>query len=233
MCCMYCQNFSNKKINVFDRLLINCKHANKIFNFQSPIIFLGYFNILLQLIMLNRYSVVIHPNVSIINRFKLYKNTLFSKIGNYGSRDSMAHITILEFDATEKELENIIKKLYKIVQEEISFDAIFNQVIYSQTILVLPDNDGNEYFKKLLETVRARIKGIQNNSIAHLTIGRNLKPEQVANLQNLFHDANFNFHCNQLALRKFNDNIKQYEIVQIFPFSGNDSKKEIMQLSLF
>lgn len=183
--------------------------------------------------MLNRYSVVIHPDGSDIIRFGFYKDELFNKIGNYGSRNSKAHITILEFDATEKELVSIVEKLNKIAREEMPFDAIFDQFVYSKTILVLPDKDGDERFKKLLEKVRARIKGINNKIAAHISIGRKLTPEQIENSQNLFPDVNFKFHCNQLALRKRNEKVGQYEIVQTFLFSGVATKEEPIQLSLF
>lgn len=183
--------------------------------------------------MLNRYSIIIHPEDSIIELFKSYKDTLFSKIGRFGSRNSAAHITILEFEATEKELPNIIEILLKIAQKESSFDVVFDKVIYSKTIFISPDKDGNACFKTFLKNVRQKIKGSKNTSGAHLTIGRELKPEQVENSQDLFHNVNFSFHCCQIALRKFNENIGQYEILQLFPFSGEHPKEEVMQLSLF
>lgn len=112
------------------------------------------------------------------------------------------------------------------------FDAIFGQVIYSKTLLVLPDKDRDERFKKLLEKVRARIKGINNKLAAHISIGRELTPEQIENSQNLFPDVHFNFHCNQLALRRYNVLTRQYDILQLFSLCG-DSKNHNEQLSFF
>ena len=183
--------------------------------------------------MLNHYSIVIHPEDHIIELFKSYKDTLFSKIGKFGSRNSIAHITILEFSATEKELKTIIEKLIKIVRIENHFDAIFDKVVYSKNLFVSPDKDGNEHFKKLLVNVRTSIKGEKNKSDAHLTIGRNLKPDQIQNSIELFSNVKFNFHCDQIALRRFNENIGQYEILQLFPFSSEDSKDETIQITLF
>lgn len=183
--------------------------------------------------MLNCYSVVIQPDDPDIIRFKFYKDKLSNTIGNYGSRNSMAHITILEFDATEKELFSIVGKLNKIAREEMPFDAIFDQVVYSKTLLVLPDKDVDERFKKLLQKVRARIRGKNNNSSAHISIGRELTPEQIENSQNLFPDFHFNFHCDQLALRKRNGKVGQYDIVQTFLLSGVATKEESIQLSMF
>ncbi|MBD8082381.1 2'-5' RNA ligase family protein [Chryseobacterium caseinilyticum] len=181
--------------------------------------------------MLNRYSIVIHPDDPILTRFKSYKDTLFNKVGDFKSRDSKAHITILEFDATEKELANIIKKIIMIAQRECSFDSVFNNVIYSKTLLILPDTTGNEHFKGLLKRVRARIKGISNKSEAHLTIGRELKPHQIENSIGLFPDVNFNFHCKQFALRMLDRNVGEFEIRQTFPFLGETPIKKGEQLS--
>lgn len=68
--------------------------------------------------LLNRYSVVIQPDDPDIIRFKFCKDKLSNTIGNYGSRNSMAHITILEFDATEEELVSIIEKLNKMLEKK-------------------------------------------------------------------------------------------------------------------
>lgn len=181
--------------------------------------------------ILHRYSIVIHPDHPIIKRFKSYKDTLFHKVGMYGSRDSKAHITILEFKATERESRSIVEKIIKIAQSECSFYAVFNKVIYSQTLFVSPDKVGNEHFKRLLERVRARIKGINNRSEAHLTIGRELKPHQIENSIGLFPDVNFNFHCKQFALRKLDRSAGEFEIIQTFPFLGETPAKKGEQLS--
>lgn len=180
--------------------------------------------------MLNHYSIVIHPQDSIIELFKTFKSKLFDTIGTYGSRNSIAHITILEFEATEQKAKFVIEKLIKITQKEICFDTLFDTVIYSdfsKAVFVLPDKKGNEHFKKLLKNVRQKIKGNKNKSNAHLTIGRKLSLEQIENSIGLFPDVKFDFHCNQVALRKFNDNKGQFEIVEIFPFLSkpNDSKQ--------
>ncbi|MCX8524225.1 2'-5' RNA ligase family protein [Chryseobacterium formosus] len=170
--------------------------------------------------MLNYYSIVIHPQDSIIELFKTYKGILFNKIGSFGSRNSIAHITILEFAATDEELKFVIEKLIKITQKETCFDALFDTVMCSSSskaIFVLPDKAGNEHFKKLLKNIRQKIRGKKNTSNAHLTIGRRLSPKQLENSNELITNVNFHFHCNQIALRKFNDTTEQYDIIRIFP----------------
>ena len=168
------------------------------------------------------YSIVIHPKDPIIKLFRSFKNKLYNKIGVYGSCDSVAHITISEFKATDQELKYIIEKLRIIAQNEECFDTIFDKVIYSdrsKSIIILPCEQGNENFKKLLRNVRQKIKGYNSKSNAHLTIGRKLTHDQLLKSMDLFSDVRFDFHCNQIALRKFNQNIRQFEIIQIFPLS--------------
>ena len=177
--------------------------------------------------MLHHYSIVIHPHENIIELFKSYKATLFNTIGDFGSRNSLAHIT-------EQEVKFIIEKLTKITQKETSFDSVFDTVIcsdISKSIFVLPNKNGNEYFKKLLKNVRQKFNGNKNTSKAHLTIGRKLSHEQIEKSKNLFQNTTFDFHCNQLALRKLNKNIGQFEIIEIFPFLGKPSHHEEQQAS--
>jgi len=179
--------------------------------------------------MIKHYSIVIHPQNSIIELFKTLKSKLFVKIGTYGSYNSIAHITILEFDATEEELRFIIEKLERIALREISFDAVFDKVIcsdLSKAIFILPNKSGNEFFKKLLVKVRKQIKGDKNKYNAHLTIGRKLKPEQVKKSKGIFQNVKFDFHCNQLALRILNKDIGQFEVLKTFPFSGKPDNTE-------
>lgn len=185
--------------------------------------------------MLHHYSIVIHPHENIIELFKSYKAILFNTIGNFGSRNSLAHITILEFDATDEEVKFIIEKLSRITQKEISFDSVFDTVIcsdISKSIFILPDKSGNEYFKKLLKNVRQKIKENKNTTNAHLTIGRKLSPEQIEKSKNLFSNVTFDFHCNQLALRKFDPDAKQFEIIHIFPFTGKPNQGGFQQTSI-
>ncbi|WP_027380075.1 hypothetical protein [Chryseobacterium daeguense] len=182
--------------------------------------------------MLKTYSIVIHPQDSIIELFKTFKSKLYDTIGTYGSCNSIAHITILEFEATDEELKYIIEKLIMITQKQVSFNTIFDKVICSdssKSIIVLPCKSGNEIFKKLLRNVRQKINGYNNKSNAHLTIGRKLKPEQLIKSKDLFRDVKFDFHCNQIAVRRFSPSIGQFEIIQKFPFYGKPDN--IQQLS--
>lgn len=183
--------------------------------------------------MIYHYSIVIHPDFSFIEKFARFKDTLYKKVGKYGSRNSDAHITILEFLATEKELLNIIQKISKISQKEVPFSSVFNKVVYTTTLFFSPDKVSIEKFTPLLNNVRLRIGGIPNRSKAHLTVGRKLKSKQIKDSQGLFENEKFDFTCNQLALRKWNDKTGQFDVIQIFPLLGREKKDDCQRSSLW
>ncbi|HTG66540.1 MAG TPA: hypothetical protein VL859_09210, partial [Flavobacterium sp.] len=66
--------------------------------------------------MQNRYSLVISPSEEIIALVKTMKEELAKEIGWFHSKNSLAHITINEFMATENEIEIIKKQLNTICE---------------------------------------------------------------------------------------------------------------------
>lgn len=108
--------------------------------------------------------------------------------------------------------------------------TVFSSSESSKAIFILPNKIGDEIFKKLLTKIRKQIKEDGNKSNAHLTIGRKLKPEQLKKSEDIFHDIKFDFHCNKIALRRLNEDIRQFEIIQIFPFHGKSCKETTEQL---
>ena len=61
--------------------------------------------------MKKKYSVAIHPSEAIILLVKDLKKKLFEEINWFHSKNSIAHITICEFEATDAEIEIIKNKL--------------------------------------------------------------------------------------------------------------------------
>ena len=66
--------------------------------------------------MQNRYSLVISPPENIIAEVKTMKEVLAKKIGWYNSKNSLAHITINEFMASDSEIGLIKKQLSRICE---------------------------------------------------------------------------------------------------------------------
>ena len=70
-----------------------------------------------------------------------------------------------------------------------------------------------------------------NGAAAHISIGRKLHPEDIEIAQDLFEEVSLNFLCEKIAIRKFNDEKGQYEVIYEFCFLGNPPKQG--QLSFF
>jgi len=179
----------------------------------------------------NYYSLIILPPdevIALVGKLKLRLHTESGK--GYSSRKSMAHITIQEFWATENQLKKIILKLIKIAREEKGFAAVFDEVFCSeQTAFFTPDDISKGGFKRLLERIRTQVKG-KCKSNAHISIGRKLSSEQLEISRKIFSTETLEFNCNRIALRKFNDKTKQFEVVQTFSFLGEESSEKQLTL---
>ena len=67
----------------------------------------------------------------------------------------------------------------------------------------------------------------------HISIGRRIQPENIEIAKNIFSEnPNITFNCNAIALRVFNDDRKQFDIIETFPFLGKELQEPI-QGSLF
>lgn len=177
----------------------------------------------------NKYSVVILPSDKAIGKVDELKMRLHIESNEqYASYRSMAHITVQEFWATENKLNKIILKLIKIAREQKCFPAEFDKVICSeQTAFFSPKANSKDSLEKLIKRLRLEVKGHIISS-AHISIGRRLSPQQIEISRNIFSHEKLNFDCNRIALRKLNDKIGQFEIVQIFPFLGEEiSEKQL------
>ncbi|MDP1818236.1 MAG: 2'-5' RNA ligase family protein, partial [Leadbetterella sp.] len=64
--------------------------------------------------MLHRYSIAIHPSPELIVTIKNMKEQLAIEVGWFNSKNSVAHITICEFEADERDLERVKKQLERI-----------------------------------------------------------------------------------------------------------------------
>jgi ribosomal protein L20 len=122
-------------------------------------------------------------------------------------------------------------KCIRVAQEQKNFRAEFDKVICSeQTAFFSPKANSKNDFEKLIRRLRLEVKGLIKSS-AYISIGRGLSPQQIEISRNIFSDETLNFDCNRIALRKYNDTIKQFEVVQIFPFLGEEIS--VKQLTLW
>ena len=181
--------------------------------------------------MINKYSVAIHPSDDIIEEVKRMKELLGNKAGWFRSKNSVAHITICEFEASDEDLKKIYTELAKIsapihpitVTTE-NFDSFPNGAFF----IAFTDES-----KKLLRPIMKRfhnalsVKTYHHSDTPHITIGRGLKDHQLALAKELFKNYNGTFYCDHIVLRKFNPEVGQYFVVEKFLFK-NEPESQLL-----
>ena len=162
-----------------------------------------------------KYSIVIAPSKDGIEYVDQLKNELYAKVGWYNSRNSKAHITILEFTADEDELKEVIAVIKKIASYEnpllLRFDGVDR---YSNgAVFLKPDEATKDPLIELMARIQKKlnIKNLYKSKDPHISIGRKLSEENVQMALKMFADAKLEFICENLVLRKFNPERKQYD----------------------
>lgn len=172
------------------------------------------------------YSLVIYPQKSIIDQVKVFKGMLFDKVGKYSSLNSEAHITIIKFLANKHELSIFKKKIEMFCNSQKQQEVVFDQLSlskFSHAAVVLPNDSSKPYLSDLLKRLRKQLKTSQtiNGSNAHISIGRELSSVQIDQAENLYDHVSLKFNCDTVAVRKFNETKKQFEVIQTFKFLEN------------
>ena len=65
-----------------------------------------------------------------------------------------------------------------------------------------------------------------------MSIGRKLIPENLKTASELFTTIDLQFECNEIVLREFDPVVKQFFVIDSFPF-GSNPEPEFVQGSLF
>ncbi|MGG7034245.1 MAG: 2'-5' RNA ligase family protein [Flavobacterium sp.] len=186
--------------------------------------------------MEKHYSLAIYPSESVIAMVKSMKEDLSKKIGWFHSKNSVGHITICEFKATDKEIEIIKNQLIRLCDPIIPFDVCLNEFgsYPNGAFFIAPDEDSKKslipLMKKFHESLR--IRSMQKSTDPHLSIARKLNPEKLTTARNLFTEINISFLCDNVVLRKFDENIKQFFVTDSFDFNSNPNS-ELIQGTLF
>ncbi|HJY13146.1 MAG TPA: 2'-5' RNA ligase family protein [Flavobacterium sp.] len=187
--------------------------------------------------MEKKYSIVFHPSEEGIEVIKKWKLELFKEIGWYGSCNSVAHITIGGFKANENQLDKYKQKLSKIADTltpvHVYLDH-FGAYEESRAFFISPSEDSKINLKPMMKKIQdaLQISSKDRSDDPHISIGRNLTPENIQIARNLFTTINMDFLCDAIILREFDPIRKQYFILETFPF-GSNAQPELIQGSLF
>jgi len=182
------------------------------------------------------YSLVIHPSDDILILVKSMKEQLASEVGWFNSKNSVGHITICEFKATEKGLENIKNQINKICCKLSAVEVYLNEFgsFPNGAFFIAPDADSKKNLKHIMKQFNKTllIPNMLKSDNPHLTIARRLKPENLIKANQMFNAIDLNFVCDSVILREFDENVKQFFVIDTFKF-GNNPPPEIIQGTLF
>ena len=176
---------------------------------------------------MKRYSIVIQPSNSVIEEVKQMKDLLATKIGWYNSKNSIAHITINEFERQEIELEQIKSKLGEITAylkpQEVQFTGF--DVFPNGAFFLKPNEVSRLCLKEIMNLVHQKFSFSTNikSSEPHISIGRRIQPKNIEIAKSVFSkDPNISFICDTIALRCFNEKRKQFDVIATFSFLGEE-----------
>jgi 2'-5' RNA ligase len=188
---------------------------------------------------MRRYSIVFMPPASEIAYVKSKKDALFSTIGWYHSRNSKAHVTVLEFEATDQTLKKIVAYIENFCRAIKPFDVQFNSMGVLGTALCLMPSMRS---KAILAAVMKKfIKDFPvpcaSSSYPHITIGRRLAKVQLGLGRQRFasEKPDLAFAADGFYLRRFNEGRGQYDVIGKFEFRGEDEAMQpiVVQSTLF
>ena len=174
--------------------------------------------------MAPRYSVIIHPPESVINEVRILKQKLQDRIGWYPSCNSLAHITFNLFSGHETTLAHWEEYVASFVKPLHAFTACFNRTgsFNNGAFFLAPRKVTHEtltfIMKNFLRPASSHLYGKSVNP--HISIGRQLKPEQLILARELIKEIHLEFTCDNLTIRKFNAERGQYDIYKHFPWGG-------------
>lgn len=173
-----------------------------------------------------KYSVVFHPSDSVIKSVTEFKEQLCAKIGWYPSKNSLAHVTICEFDCDTPVYETIKNILTAYCHTQKSIPVVFNSFgNYSNgAFFIAPDAESKAKMVVIMKEIPKKILfSVNHKSLnPHISIGRQLSTTQLQIAYSLFQEVHLEFLCNGVTIRKFNPERKQYDTVETIPFNGSD-----------
>ena len=159
------------------------------------------------------YSLVIFPSPEQSYLIKCYKQLLKNSIGWFGSCNSEAHITIINFK-DENTLSFFLEHVKEFCKTTHSQKVIFNNwsSFGEQTFYISPDLNSQLYLNNLIRNLHQYLGFKINNYNAHLTIARGLDLKKMTLAYKLFENTkiNFEFNCDGIYIREFNNKTKQY-----------------------
>ncbi|HEX9152976.1 MAG TPA: 2'-5' RNA ligase family protein [Flavobacterium sp.] len=171
------------------------------------------------------YSVAIYPSEAVISLVKSMKERLAKEVGWFHSKNSVAHITICEFKATDATVEIVKNQLDRLCTTLKPVEVTLNAFgTYTNGAFFLSPNAVSKsrlipIMKRVQESLH--VGNIKTNDDPHLSIARRLSPKNLERAKALFKTVDAFFLCDSIVLRKFDATIKQFIVIDTFKFSDH------------
>jgi len=182
------------------------------------------------------YSLVIHPPEAILVLVKSMKEQLATEVGWFHSKNSVGHITICEFSATNAAIETIKNQISRLCDTLSPVHVRLNEFgsFPNGAFFIAPDKVSKNNLKHIMKRFHKslRIPNMQKSDNPHLSIARRLSPQNLAKANHLFTSIDLSFVCDGVVLRQFDENIKQFFVTDTFEFKDNP-QPELIQGTLF
>jgi len=186
------------------------------------------------------YTLAISPDERIIGLVRMLKRRLQKHLGrNYGSVNSLAHVTLILFVAYDDDYPPILTEFKRVLAGLTPFDVGLSgfgdfSKAFPCTFFVRPDeySDGQiieccktigTNFNKFLKRRYTDRWEIVGRTEPHLTIARDLLLEEIKASYSLFTEGfDEHFTCDSFVIRKLNVGKGQYEIIDTIPLLGHE-----------
>lgn len=173
--------------------------------------------------MQSQYSIAIQPSEAVNALVKRMKERLADAVGWFPSKSSAGHITICVFEANEEEIETIKRQLIKLCEEFSPVEVWLTDFgsFENGAFFIAPDSDSKDRLVPIMQKINSALamENWQTSDDPHLSIARRLSPEKLKTARRMFTSVNVRFRCDNVILRKFDPEVKQYHIAEVFPFS--------------
>jgi len=174
--------------------------------------------------MEKHYSVVIYPSEAVIALVKSMKEGLAKEVGWFHSKNSVGHITICLFKATDEAIENIKNQLSSVCDTLEPVEVCLNEFgsYPNGAFFISPDEDSKSSLIPIMKRIQESLHDLdmQKSDNPHLSIARRLTPQKLEKAYRLFPLIDVHFLCDSIVLRKFDENIKQFFVTDEFKFNG-------------
>lgn len=183
-----------------------------------------------------KYSICFQPDAHTIDIVRQMKLRLAEKIGWYNSKNSLGHITIVEFQTDHIGISKIAEAVKQLCNTFQPIQVVLNDFgQFPNGAFYLTVDDFSKpilqnYAKKIASKIT--VPKVYKSSEPHLSIARKLDVDKLATAFAYFDKPTIPFLCDQIAIRRFNIERGQYDVLYTYSLLGMPSN-EPEQLSLF